>query len=67
MDDVAAVRDSNLGIAGVANVDIIATSCVGQLEASPQPMTGGSFSISGGFWSLVAIPTAPTFTGSPLN
>jgi hypothetical protein len=37
------------------------SATLGQLEASPQPMAGGSFSITGGFWSLLAIqnPDAP--------
>jgi hypothetical protein len=37
---------------------------IGQPDANQQPMTGGNFSISGGFWSLVAVQTldAPPLT-----
>jgi hypothetical protein len=30
---------------------------IGQPDANQQPMTGGSFSLSGGFWSLTAVQT----------
>ena len=30
---------------------------VGQPDANQQPMTGGNFSLSGGFWSLIAVQT----------
>ena len=29
----------------------------GQLDANSQPMTNGNFSLTGGFWSLVAVQT----------
>lgn len=29
----------------------------GQSEANPQPMAGGNFSLTGGFWSLFAVQT----------
>jgi len=35
---------------------------IGQPDASPQPLTGGNYSVIGGFWSLLAVP-AP---GAPL-
>lgn len=37
---------------------------IGQPDASAQPMTGGTFSITGGFWSLFAVqtPGAPLLT-----
>ncbi|MDQ6631805.1 MAG: hypothetical protein M3Y82_08605 [Verrucomicrobiota bacterium] len=37
---------------------------IGQPDASQQPMTGGNFSLVGGFWSLVAVqtPGAPLLT-----
>ena len=37
---------------------------IGQLDAHAQPMTGGAFSLAGGFWSLFAIqtPGAPQLT-----
>ena len=38
------------------------SATIGQLDASPQPMTGGNFSLTGGFWSLVAVQTP----GAPL-
>jgi len=40
---------------------------IGQPDASQQTMTGGSFSISGGFWALYAVqtPGAPTLTIVP--
>ena len=37
---------------------------IGQPDANPQSMAGGNFSVTGGFWSLLAIqtPNAPTLT-----
>jgi hypothetical protein len=37
---------------------------IGQPEANAQPMTGGAFSLTGGFWSLFAVqtPNAPLLT-----
>src|SRR5262245_61634163 len=35
---------------------------VGQPDANPQPLTGGNFSLVGGFWSLFAMQTP----GAPL-
>ncbi len=35
---------------------------VGQPDASPQPSTGGSFSLTSGFWSIFAVQTP----GAPL-
>jgi hypothetical protein len=37
---------------------------IGQADASAQPMTGGGFSLTGGFWSLLAVqtPGAPLLT-----
>jgi hypothetical protein len=37
---------------------------IGQPDASPQPMIGGNFSVTGGFWSLLAVqtPGAPLLT-----
>lgn len=35
---------------------------IGQLEASAQPMTNGTFSLTGGFWSIFAVQTP----GGPL-
>jgi hypothetical protein len=33
------------------------TGTIGQSDANQQVMTGGNFSLSGGFWSLVAVQT----------
>jgi hypothetical protein len=33
------------------------TGTIGQPDANQQPMTGGIFSLNGGFWSLVAVQT----------
>ena len=33
------------------------TGTIGQPDANQQPMTGGNFSLRGGFWSLVAVQT----------
>jgi hypothetical protein len=40
------------------------SSTIGQLDANQQPMTGGNFSLSGGFWSLGVVQTldAPPLT-----
>jgi hypothetical protein len=37
---------------------------IGQPDANAQPMTGGNFSLTGGFWSLFAVqtPGAPLLT-----
>ena len=37
---------------------------IGQPDASAQPLTGGNFSLVGGFWSLIALqtPGAPRLT-----
>ena len=35
---------------------------IGQPDANPQPMTGGSYALVGGFWSLFAVQTP----GAPL-
>jgi hypothetical protein len=35
---------------------------IGQPDASPKPMAGGNFSLTGGFWSLFAVQTP----GAPL-
>src|SRR5437016_4213547 len=35
---------------------------IGQPDANTQPMTGGNFSLTGGFWSLFVVQTA----GAPL-
>jgi hypothetical protein len=35
---------------------------IGQPDANPQPMTGGNYSLTGGFWSLFAVQTP----GAPL-
>ena len=38
------------------------SATIGQADANPQPLTGGRFSVLGGFWSLFAIQTP----GAPL-
>jgi hypothetical protein len=40
---------------------------IGQPDASVTPMTGGSYSVTGGFWALYAVqvPGAPTLTILP--
>jgi hypothetical protein len=40
------------------------TGTIGQTDANAQPMTGGAFSLTGGFWSLFAVqtPDAPLLT-----
>jgi hypothetical protein len=51
------------GGGGTSTGGVFAVSgTIGQTEASPQPMTGGGFSLTGGFWSLVAVQTP----GAPL-
>ena len=39
------------------------TGTIGQPDASAQPMTGGNFTLSGGFWSLLSVVQTP---GAPL-
>ena len=43
------------------------TGTIGQPDASTTAMTGGDYSLTGGFWSLIAIqtPGAPTLTIVP--
>ena len=51
------------GGGGTSSGGVFAVSgTIGQAEASPQPLAGGSFSLTGGFWSLVAVQTE----GAPL-
>ena len=51
------------GGGGTSTGGVFAVSgTIGQPDASAQPMTGGSFSLTGGFWSLFAVQTA----GMPL-
>lgn len=40
---------------------------IGQPDVSQQPMTGGNYSLTGGFWALYAVqvPGAPTLTIIP--
>jgi len=40
---------------------------IGQPDASQQPMTGGNYALTGGFWALYAVqtPGAPTLTIVP--
>ncbi|HMP83296.1 MAG TPA: hypothetical protein PKA41_11400 [Verrucomicrobiota bacterium] len=40
---------------------------IGQPDATQQPMTGGNYSLEGGFWALYAVqtPGAPTLTIAP--
>ena len=40
------------------------SGAIGQLDANQQPMTGGNFSLTGGFWSLGVVQTldAPPLT-----
>lgn len=66
---VAAIAQSfsidwhTLGGGGTSSGGVFAVSgTIGQAEASPQPLAGGSFSLTGGFWSLVAVQTE----GAPL-
>ncbi len=41
-----------------------ASGTIGQPDASSQPLTGGNFSLTGGFWSLFVVqtPSAPLLT-----
>lgn len=41
-----------------------ASGTIGQPDANPQSMTGGDFTLTGGFWSLLAVqtPGAPLLT-----
>jgi hypothetical protein len=53
------------GGGGTSTGGVFAVSgTLGQPDASPQPMTGGNFSLTGGFWSLIAVqtPGAPRLT-----
>lgn len=51
------------GGGGTSTGGVFAVSgTVGQPDANPQPLTGGSFSLTGGLWSLFAVQTP----GAPL-
>ncbi len=53
------------GGGGTSTGGVFAVSgTIGQSDANPQPMTGGSFTLIGGFWSLFAVqtPGAPLLT-----
>lgn len=53
------------GGGGTSTGGVFAVSgTLGQPDANPQPMTGGNFSLVGGFWSLFAVqtPGAPFLT-----
>jgi hypothetical protein len=40
-----------------------ASVTMGQPDASPRPLTGGAYSVSGGFWSVVSVVQTP---GAPM-
>jgi hypothetical protein len=44
------------------NAQYSLSGTIGQPDANPQPMTGGNYSLTGGFWSLFAVQTP----GAPL-
>lgn len=46
-----------------SNGQYVVSGTIGQHDASQQPMTGGNYSLSGGFWSLLSIVQTP---GAPL-
>ena len=51
------------GGGGTSTGGVFAVSgTVGQPDANAQPMTNGTFSLTGGFWSIFAVPTP----GGPL-
>ena len=53
------------GGGGTSTGGVFAVSgTIGQPDANPQPLTGGNFSLPGGFWSLFAVqtPGAPLLT-----
>ena len=53
------------GGGGTSTGGVFAVSgTIGQPDASAQPLTGGNFSLVGGFWSLIALqtPGAPRLT-----
>jgi hypothetical protein len=53
------------GGGGTSTGGVFAVSgTIGQSDANQQPMTGGNFSLTGGFWSLLAVqtPGAPWLT-----
>jgi hypothetical protein len=51
------------GGGGTSTGGVFAVSgSIGQPDANSQPMTGGNFSLTGGFWSLLALQTP----GAPL-
>jgi hypothetical protein len=54
--------DGGGGTSSGGNFSVSGT--IGQPDASAQPMTGGGFSLTGGFWSLFAVqtPDAPLLT-----
>jgi hypothetical protein len=45
-----------------SNGQYVVSGTIGQPDANQQPMTGGNYSLTGGFWSLFAVqtPGAPT-------
>ena len=70
---IAAVRAQNFSIdwftvdggGGTSAGGVYSLSgTIGQPDANPQPLTGGNFSLVGGFWSLLAVqtPGAPLLT-----
>jgi hypothetical protein len=51
------------GGGGVSTGGVYSVSgTIGQLDATPQPLTGGDYSLAGGFWPLFALQTP----GAPL-
>jgi len=52
------------GGGGVSTGGVYSVSgTIGQADANPQPLTGGNFSVVGGFWSLYSVVQTP---GAPL-
>jgi hypothetical protein len=46
-----------------SNGQYVVSGTIGQHDASQQPMTGGNYSLTGGFWSLLSVVQTP---GAPL-
>lgn len=42
-----------------SNGNYSVTGTIGQPDASLQPMTGGNYSLTGGFWSLISLVQTP--------
>ncbi|MFT3683648.1 MAG: GC-type dockerin domain-anchored protein [Phycisphaerales bacterium] len=51
------------GIANAAGGPFTLSGTAGQIDASPTAMTGGTFSLTGGFWFVAPAPACPADLG----